>query len=70
MLDQGVTGLSTSTFPTWIAVVFFCFYPFWFTLGYETARRRSVGIRFMPILIFGLLLLLVPSIVESWLLVH
>src|SRR5271157_1164252 len=39
MLDQGITGLSAATFPTWIAPIFLCFYPFWFTLGYETAKR-------------------------------
>ncbi len=65
MLEQGLTGLSKATFPAWIVILFLSLYPFWFTLGYETARRRNLGMRFVPIFIIGVLLLLIPSIVES-----
>jgi len=65
MLDQGITGLSKATFPAWIVVLFLCLYPFWFTLGFETAKRHRLRVKVVPILIVGVLLLLIPSVIES-----
>lgn len=65
MLDQGLTGLSKATFPMWLIPVFLCFYPFWFTLGYEAAKRYKLSMWFVAPLIIGTALLIVPSIVES-----
>lgn len=65
MLEQGLTGLSKATFPTWIVILFLSLYPFWFILGYYAGRRYKLGMKSVPILIVGVLLLLIPSIVES-----
>lgn len=70
MLDQGLTGLSASTFPVWIAVLFLWLYPFWFTVGYETAKRHGLSMKYVPIFMVGILLLLIPSVVESQFIVH
>jgi hypothetical protein len=65
MLDQGITGLNAATFPTWLAVLFLSLYPFWFTLGYEHAKKHRLEMKWVPILMVGVLLLLIPSVVES-----
>lgn len=70
MLDQGLTGLTEATFPAWIAVLFLCLYPFWFTVGYEFAKKHRLEMRVVPYLMVGVLLLLIPSIIESHFLVH
>jgi hypothetical protein len=70
MLDQGITGLTEATFPTWIAVLFLCLYPFWFAVGYEFAKKHRLEIKLVPVLMAGVLSLLIPSIIESQLLVH
>jgi hypothetical protein len=70
MLDQGITGLTEASFPTWIAVLFLCLYPFWFAVGYEHAKKHRLEMRWVPYLMLGVLLLLIPSIVESQFLAH
>jgi hypothetical protein len=70
MLDQGITGLTTATFPTWIAVLFLCLYPFWFAVGYEFAKKHRLETKLVPVLMVGVLLLLIPSVIESQFLVH
>ena len=70
MLDQGLTGLTEATFPTWIAVLLLCLYPFWFAVGYEHAKKHRLETRWVPILIIGVLLMLVPSLIESQFLAH
>ncbi len=70
MLEQGITGLMKATFPTWIAMLFLCLYPFWFALGYEFAKGRRLGANVVPILVIGVLLLLIPSVIESQFLAH
>jgi len=70
MLDQGLTGLTTATFPAWIAVLFLSIYPFWFTVGFEFAKRRRWETKVVPLLLIGILLMTVPSVIESQLLPH
>ncbi|MGA2666304.1 MAG: hypothetical protein ABSF83_15315 [Nitrososphaerales archaeon] len=70
MLDQGITGLTVATFPTWIAVLFLCLYPFWFAVGFETAKRHRLNARQAPLLVAGVLLMVVPSLIESQLIFH
>jgi hypothetical protein len=70
MFDQGLTGISRATFPVWVVPIFLWFYPFWFVVGYELAKKHKLGMRTVPILILGILLLAVPSVVESVLLPH
>ena len=65
MLDQGITGLTKATFPTWLTVLFLSLYPFWFAVGYEHAKKHRLETRWVPILAVGVLLLLIPSVVES-----
>ena len=65
MLDQGLTGLTAATFPTWLTVLFLSLYPFWFAVGYEHAKKHRLATRWVPILAAGVLLLLIPSVVES-----
>ena len=70
MLDQGITGLTEATFPTWLAVLFLSLYPFWFAIGYEHAKKHRLEMKWVPVLIVGVLLLLIPSIIESQFLAH
>jgi hypothetical protein len=70
MFDQGLTGISKATFPVWIVPIFLWFYPFWFIVGYELAKKYKLGMKFIPILIFGILLLALPSVIESLQLAH
>jgi len=70
MLDQGITGLMKAKFPSWLVILFLSMYPFWFSLGYETAKRRALTSRVVPLLFFGILLLLIPSVIESNFLPH
>ncbi len=70
MLDQGLTGFTKASFPAWMVVLFFCFYPFWFAVGYEYGQGHRLGMRVFPYLVLGLVLLLAPSIVESHFLAH
>lgn len=65
MLDQGLTGLTKATFPPWIVVLFLSLYPFWFALGFETAKKRMLTTKALGILMIGVLLLIIPSIIES-----
>lgn len=65
MLDQGLTGLTKATFPTWLTVLFLSLYPFWFAVGYEHAKKHRLEMRWVPILVVGVLLLLIPSVIES-----
>jgi hypothetical protein len=70
MLDQGLTGLTTATFPAWIAVLLLSIYPFWFAVGFEFAKRRRWETKVVPLLMIGILLMTVPSVIESQLLPH
>ncbi len=70
MLDQGITGLTEATFPAWMAVLFLSLYPFWFALGYEFAKKHRLETRWVPWLMVGILLMLVPSLIESQFLPH
>jgi hypothetical protein len=70
MLDQGLTGLTTATFPAWITVLFLSLYPFWFACGFEFAKRRQWETGVVPLLMIGILLMAVPSVIESQLLPH
>jgi hypothetical protein len=65
MLDQGLTGLNAATFPTWLALLFLSLYPFWFAVGYEHAKKHRLEMKWVPILMVGVLLLLIPSVIES-----
>jgi hypothetical protein len=73
-LQPLLLGLSAATFPVWIVVLFLWLYPFWFTVGYETAKRHGLNMKYVPVFIVGvlllLLLLLIPSIIESQFIVH
>jgi hypothetical protein len=70
MFDQGLTGITKSAFPAWTAMMFVSLYPLWFVLGYETAKKHTLTIKFVPILILGVLLLVIPSVIQSQLLNH
>lgn len=70
MFDQGLTGITKAAFPTWIAPIFLFFYPFWFALGYEVAKKRYLRTRAVPYLLLGIVLLALPSVVESNFLPH
>jgi hypothetical protein len=70
MFDQGLTGLSKAAFPVWIVPIFLFFYPFWFVLGYEFAKKHRLGMKIVPHLVIGILLLAVPSVIESFQLAH
>jgi hypothetical protein len=65
MLDQGLTGITKETFPAWIVIMFLSLYPFWFALGYEAAKKYNLSIKFVPLFIIGVLLLAIPSIIQS-----
>ena len=65
MFDQGLTGITKSAFPAWIAMTFVTLYPLWFVLGYETAKKHKLSIKFVPILILLVLLLAIPSVIQS-----
>jgi hypothetical protein len=70
IFDQGLTGISKATFPTWIVPIFLFFYPVWFTLGYELAKKHRFGMKTVPIFVVGILLLSLPSFIESYMLAH
>jgi len=70
MFDQGLTGITKATFPTWIVPIFLFYYPFWFALGYEVAKKRYLKMRVVPYLLLGIIILAVPSILESYMLTH
>jgi len=70
MFDQGLTGITKAAFPAWIAMMFVTLYPVWFALGYQTAKKYNLSIKFILIFIVGILLLTVPSIIQSQLLPH
>lgn len=65
MFDQGLTGISKEAFPAWIAMMFLTLYPFWFALGYETAKKYNLSTNFVLIFIIGIILLTIPSIIQS-----
>jgi hypothetical protein len=65
ILDQGLTGFTKETFPEWLCMMFLALYPFWFTLGYETAKKYNISKKLIPIFILGILLLAIPSIIQS-----
>jgi len=69
IFDSGLTGITKEAFPAWMAVMFLSLYPFWFVMGYETAKKRKLSMKFVPIFIVGVLLLLIPSLIQSRLLV-
>ena len=69
IFDQGLTGITKEVFPAWIVVMFLSLYPFWFILGYETAKKYSLPMKFVPVFIIGILLLTIPSIIQSQVLV-
>ena len=70
MFDQGLTGVTKAAFPVWIAMMFVTLYPVWFILGYETAKRNNLPVKFILIFIIGVLLLTIPSIIQSQFLPH
>ena len=59
-----------STFPAWIAVLLLSLYPFWFAAGFEYAKRHGWDTSKVPYLMVGILLMAVPSVIESQLLPH
>jgi hypothetical protein len=65
MFDQGLTGITKAAFPTWIAMMFLTLYPLWFALGYETAKKYHLPAKFLPVFIISILLLTIPSIIQS-----
>jgi hypothetical protein len=65
MFDQGLTGITKAAFPVWIAMMFVTLYPVWFVLGYETAKKYNLSVKFIPIFIVGILILTIPSIIQS-----
>jgi hypothetical protein len=65
MFDQGLTGITKEVFPVWIVMMFLSLYPFWFTLGYETAKRYKLPLKFVAVFLAGILLLTIPSIIQS-----
>ncbi len=70
MFDQGLTGITKAAFPAWIVMMFLSIYPFWFVLGYETAKKYNLTLKFVPILIVLIVLLAIPSIIQSQFLSH
>ena len=70
MFDQGLTGITKEAFPAWIAMMFLSLYPFWFILGYETAKKYCLPMKLVLFFILGVLLLTIPSIIQSQFLVH
>ena len=70
IVDQGLTGLTEATFPAWMAVLFLCLYPFWFTLGYEHAKKHRLDSRLVPPLMVGVVLLALPSEIEYQFILH
>jgi hypothetical protein len=70
ILDQGLTGFTKETFPAWLPMMFLTLYPFWFALGYETAKKYKLSKKIVPLLVIGVLLLAIPSIVQSRFIVH
>ena len=69
MFDQGLTGITKDVFPAWIAMMFLSLYPFWLILGYETAKKYKLPMKFVPVFVIGVLLLTIPSIIQSQFLV-
>jgi hypothetical protein len=65
MFDQGLTGITKAAFPVWIAMMFVALYPVWFVLGYETAKKYNLPVKFILIFIVGILILTIPSIIQS-----
>jgi hypothetical protein len=65
IFDQGLTGFTKEAVPAWIVVMFLSLYPFWFILGYETAKRYNLPVKFAAVFIIGVLLLTIPSIIQS-----
>jgi hypothetical protein len=65
MFDQGLTGITKAAFPAWIAMMFITLYPVWFVLGYETAKKYNLPLKFIAIFIVGILILILPSIIQS-----
>jgi len=70
IFDQGLTGITKAAFPVWMVPIFLWFYPFWFVLGYEVAKKRRLGMNVVPIFAIGIILLAIPSVVESYMLAH
>lgn len=65
MFDQGLTGITKEAFPTWIVMMFLSLYPFWLVLGYETAKKYNIPPKFIILFVIGVLLLTIPSIIQS-----
>lgn len=65
IFDQGLTGITKASFPAWIAMMFLTLYPFWFALGFETAKKYNFPVKFILIFIIGILVLTIPSIIQS-----
>ena len=70
IFDQGLTGITKATFPVWIVMMFLSLYPFWFVLGYETAKKYRLSKLSFLLLVIGILLLTLPSIIQSQFLIH
>ncbi len=70
IFDQGLTGITKEAFPAWMAMTFLTLYPLWFVLGYETAKKYNMKLKFVPLLIAGVVLLAIPSIIQSQLFNH
>ena len=69
MFAQGLTGIPKKVFPAWIAMMFLSLYPFWFIIGYETAKKYKLPMKFVPVFVIVVLLLTIPSIIQSQFLV-
>ena len=65
MFDQGLTGITKAAFPVWIAMMFISLYPVWLVLGFETAKKYNLSVKFILIFIVGILILIIPSIIQS-----
>ena len=65
MFDQGLTGITKTAFPAWIAMMFLTLYPFWLALGYETAKKFNLPVKYIIIFVTGILILTIPSIIQS-----
>jgi hypothetical protein len=70
IFDQGLTGITKNAFPAWIAMTFLTLYPLWLVLGYETAKKYNPALKFLPILIIGVILLSIPSVIQAQFLNH
>ncbi|HEX7483507.1 MAG TPA: hypothetical protein VF350_08575 [Candidatus Bathyarchaeia archaeon] len=68
--DHGLTRINKDAFPSWIAMMFLALYLLWFVIGCETAKKHHLTMRFLTILMAGVVLLVIPSVIQSQFLSH